>query len=872
MEFLKYPCSSEKIAKIVKEDLTVFYSQKRGNRSGVVTPAKIKNLVEVYENEVLDYKFNLMDLATGAYFEKDGVRRVWMLNAALQHGTIKIPLYNDSLKVCPRCERKTREETQEICHECAIDEKKQFFSTKVKMEGKPFLLDDEQADCLLSKQHTIVTARAGSGKTRVLTAKLIDLFFNQGVKEDQVLAFCFNRDAAEEIRKRLNSECAVDGKQEKNDFNIVNTFHAYAKSVLGDKCGQILVDDGTPVRTRLIKQIISELRVNKPAFEEQLRKYFLANTLKIDRKRFLSMEDYYKFVRNSRYRTLKGEHVKSLPEKIIADFLFEHNIKYKYERHFFLNKVDLTKHNLTSDEFEKYTSISGGKGETVPDFYLENYKLVWEHWGITGRESQEERAEFARAVCNYETYSTTMRWKRSFWKYWRYKLTTSARYKNDFKSVKGFIETNPDDFHGERAEIETRLKKLLESFGVKCVKLPEDVIMAEVWKNAEDYFTRQIRQFVDKFQQTYLDGESTFIEEAKKIEDEREKTFLRLGYMVYQRYMQVLLGETDTYSEYKNYHLDFNQCLHKAARKIQAGDFDQSIKQLKWILIDEYQDFSTLFYNLINSILERNPSIKLFCVGDDWQAINRFAGSDLKFFLDFKTYFPDSTSYNIGTNYRCENHIVANAGRFMQRSRISGKPQKGFLADTGIFTENPIETIYFEEGIEDYEWLVEEGGPWEHCDGTDKRNIQAYIKTCSRIINQNPNKKIMILNRKGSFLGKDLDEVERILKNPKLCKIAEPNIAVKTVHRSKGEEADIVILTEVDENCFPIYHSDSNLYSIFGENELTIMEDEARLYYVALTRAKHSIYIFYSQDAPSVFIENPKRKYILKNMKNKRYY
>ena len=76
----------------------------------------------------------------------------------------------------------------------------------------------------------------------------------------------------------------------------------------------------------------------------------------------------------------------------------------------------------------------------------------------------------------------------------------------------------------------------------------------------------------------------------------------------------------------------------------------------------------------------------------------------------------------------------------------------------------------------------------------------------------------------------------------------------------------------MDENCFPIYHSDSNLYSIFGENELTIMEDEARLYYVALTRAKHSIYIFYSQDAPSVFIENPKRKHILKNMKNKKYY
>jgi ATP-dependent exoDNAse (exonuclease V) beta subunit len=38
------------------------------------------------------------------------------------------------------------------------------------------------------------------------------------------------------------------------------------------------------------------------------------------------------------------------------------------------------------------------------------------------------------------------------------------------------------------------------------------------------------------------------------------------------------------------------------------------------------------------------------------------------------------------------------------------------------------------------------------------------------------------------------------------------------------------------------------------------MEDEARLYYVALTRAKHSVYIFYSKDAPSCFIKTPNQK------------
>lgn len=197
----------------------------------------------------------------------------------------------------------------------------------------------------------------------------------------------------------------------------------------------------------------------------------------------------------------------------------------------------------------------------------------------------------------------------------------------------------------------------------------------------------------------------------------------------------------------------------------------------------------------------------------------------------------------------------------MSRFGVSGQAQRGFVKDSGVFVERAIDTAYFDSDIDKYEWLVKNGGPWEDCDNIAARNIQAYIKVCSEIINNNPSQKIMILNRKSSFLGKDLDEIERILKHSKLCNVEEPNISVKTVHRAKGEEADIVILTEIDENCFPIFHPDSNLFNIFGEDEYTIMQDEIRLYYVALTRAKKSIYVFYSKDNPSLFVENLNSRY-----------
>lgn len=857
MELRNQTFSSYNAPSSIRENMSVIFIDKSilGKDSSIV--ARIKNVTPLND----DFKFNLINQETGTYILKaDGEPRAWMLKSAIKLGTI-IFSNMENMKICPMCKKNYIDEKEHFCHDCIIEEKKHFFKSRVKINGIPFCLDNEQADAILSDNNSLVTARAGSGKTRVLTAKLIDLFLNHGVKEDEVLAFCFNKDAAEEIRKRLNSECLIDGLAQSRDINIVNTFHAYAKNVLGDKCGKILVDDPAPIRTRLIKNIISKFRSNNPTFEGQLRKYFLTSTLKIDRKKFNSIEHYYQFVRNSRYRTLRGEHVKSIPEKIIADFLFEHGIKYKYERHFYLNKIDLKNSNLSDYEASKYQYLIGGKSETVPDFYLEDYDIVWEHWGITGGETDKEKAEFTREVGNYETYARTMEWKRSFWNSWKYKLNVSQRYRNDFKSVKKLIETNPTDFTADdRIAIEYHLKQLLESNGIKCNKLPEDTIMNEVWKNAEDYFTSQIKMFIDKFQQIYLDNEKFFIYKAKTVEDDREKTFLRLGYMVYQEYIKVLSGKSTNFSEYTENQLDFNLCLYKATQKIRSGEFDHSIEQLKWILIDEYQDFSELFYNLINAILSRNSKIKLFCVGDDWQAINRFAGSDLKFFLEFRHYFPNSLFYNISTNYRCENHIVANAGEFMKRFDMKGQPQKGLLEETGVFKENAIDSIRFDDDIGNYEWLVSEGGPWGQSDNIDKRDVQAYMKACSQIINSNPSKKIMILNRKSSFLGKDLDEIERILKNPRLCQVDSPDIKVKTVHRSKGEEADIVILTEVDENCFPIFHPDSNLYTIFGENELTIMEDEVRLYYVALTRAKHSVYIFYSKDAPSCFIKDPNPK------------
>lgn len=742
-----------------------------------------------------------------------------------------------------------------------IKEKQKFFETRVKMNGEPFKLDDEQAWAVLAPGNAIVTARAGSGKTRVLTAKLIDLFVNQDVKKDEALAFCFNRDAAEEIRRRLNSECIVDGVglfQNCND--VVKTFHAFALNVI-DKSEEILVDNQTSDRTALIKEIINDLRINNKNFEDNLVKYFIKSTLKIDHRNFETKEAYYKFMRNARYETLNGEHVRSINEKYIADFLFEYGIEYKYERTFYINYDE---HTLEDSDAKRFKAFLKNKRKTTPDFYLTDYNIVWEHWGITGKENTEAKEKFSKMVGNYNEYKTNMENKKAFWNCWRHELVTTNQKYDDFLEVEKLIETNPDFFASKsRDEIEQALKAFLESNGVVCKRRPDKELMDEVWQNAQDGFTHLMVQFIDKYQQKFIDQEDAFIALAKNVENDREKTFLRLGYLVYQEYIKTLNGKSNKHPKYKRFHMDFNQCLNMATQKILSGEYDDRIKQLRWLLIDEYQDFSKLFFDLVDAIRKRNENIMVFCVGDDWQAINRFAGSDLKYFSEFKKYFPNSRSYSVNKNYRSDNRIVSFAQDFMTLTQDSQK----ILDDSDIVRQICIEEKAF------YKNKKKTAMSNESTDNVNEEESNPYIEYCAKIIKENFNKRIFILIRTNRFFGKDLKAVEidikkevkkifeqkleRKLKASESKKIDLVNVKVKTVHKAKGEEADVVIIPGVDEGYFPLFNSDSHLFSVFEDGKTLVLDDEKRLYYVALTRAKQLLYILYSEKSPSNFVKNP---------------
>lgn len=294
----------------------------------------------------------------------------------------------------------------------------------------------------------------------------------------------------------------------------------------------------------------------------------------------------------------------------------------------------------------------------------------------------------------------------------------------------------------------------------------------------------------------------------------------------------------------------------------------QRVRPLRYILVDEYQDFSYLFFNLIQGLRAVCPQAHLFAVGDDWQAINRFAGSDCDYFLKFSEYFPeDATNIPLATNYRSSRKIVEHANHYMlQNYDPKALPARAFSKHKGKITYLNPNKIRFDRGD-----LQEDGLG-------DARYLQALASACAlpvhrvppeagkllkllrKLVKKHRRTQLMFLHRHNftSFLGITLENLERalriILAQDNLLTSTEfdERIRFLTMHRSKGLEAEVVILLEMNQDLILGSHPHANTFPLFGDNLANERADQQRLIYVALTRAKERLYILSTDQKCSI--------------------
>ena len=382
--------------------------------------------------------------------------------------------------------------------------------------------------------------------------------------------------------------------------------------------------------------------------------------------------------------------------------------------------------------------------------------------------------------------------------------------------------------------------------------------------------------FINRAQQKYLAGENTLkksIREriAQKDLDRREGVFIELGVECYRRYHWYLLEKK--LPRFEEYGTDFNLLVSWASKLIarDKGKVEEMLRGKKYVLIDEYQDFSQLFLSVVLAIRKVVPEVKLFVVGDDWQAINRFAGSDVEYFKGFEQYFSDDCrKYEIATNYRCNYMIVDVARKFMQKAMkekgrfraFSRRAGKVMLVEPKLMTLEYAKVEYDKRvGRRDVVYLKT---AQKMLGRRPKYATVRYIKMLMRLICENEKANEILLLHRNNETDLEGIRLERLREGLKwglqqlgIMTEAEfdEKVRVMTMHKSKGLEAEVVIILEADDGIIPKTHPDTKLYGVFGETERVALEDQMRLFYVAITRAKKRLYIIHDDSNGRGFIK-----------------
>lgn len=697
-------------------------------------------------------------------------------------------------------------------------------------------LDMEQRlACARPEERLLISARAGSGKTRTLAAIAALAIDDEQFDPDQLLVLAFNAKAAKEIGDRIREITGV------LHYRNARTFHSLAWQLADHAERKLVFDDGNlqpskRQQSRFVERVIHNTLT--PEFKEKLYEFFRREIEQVERiGSNLAAGEYFSFRRAMEDFSLGGDNVRSNGEKFIADYLFEHGIGYVYEKVYSWKSKD----KLNDAPYR-------------PDFCLTvgDRQLILEHWGIDPEDPNAELPKWWKTKTS--EYREQIRAKRAFWADRGIQL----------------IETHSGMLQGGREAFEKTLQDTLVSLGICCEKLDRETLVSRVARAPRTIsrLSELFLAFISRAKKRGWSPEQTERSIAEHPDPEpRNRVFHELAARAYFEYESLLKSELS---------IDFDDLLISAVDQVRSGGANVEIRldrtgsvklsDLRWILIDEFQDFSELYYRLIDAILVVNPNIRVVAVGDDWQAINGFAGAQLTFFERFGIYFKNAGNAAISTNYRSARGIVGVGNRIMAGRGQSAVAQHAYSGEIAI---RPVDKV----------WVGDEDADKPYFDvlpsKDDRRTAQHYqaakaLKACIEFIVGSvfekggkrwlPSK-VLILSRTSHAYGLTLTEFESclnqlLIKHPIRQGVAnDAEIDVMTAHRSKGREADTVVILEVTARQFPKVHADNQLFGPFGVTVADTLAEERRLFYVAVTRAEHRLLLLTETKQESPYLE-----------------
>lgn len=663
-------------------------------------------------------------------------------------------------------------------------ERKDFFDNAL-----DYPLDDQQRTAIVKlEDNGLVVSSAGSGKTSTIIGRCKYLIEQEHIEANKILLISFTRKAAEELRDRLGYE----------DVQC-STFHGLAYKILS-----IVNDEKPSITDEGLKLNVFNRLMKTEHFRDAVIHYINhMQRFMLFAHQYETAEQYYadrkKYGIQSLYRDMQGDisFTKSEEEYQIAVFLTELGVSYVYEKPY-IYKTFTKEHRQYRPDFTIYWTDSAGLQHTV---YLEHYAIDKNNrvprWFGEGKKGGWTEAN--------RIYNQGILWKEEL----------HAEHGTTL------IKTHSYDFHEKR--IRQVLIDELRRVGVPIKERTSEelrTMLVSRSKQIEKSVVQLITSFANLLKANQIDIDK-LISDCEN-EDEKRNRFIikEIVKPYYEQYEAIKLKRGEK---------DFTDCIIEATELCEEGKW---LEEYSHILVDEFQDISLDRYRFLQALRSKRPLTKLFCVGDDWQSIYRFTGSDMSLFNEFQRYFGYTEESRIETTYRFGNPLMDISSEFIQKNPIQKKKNlRQGKADA-------LTNLYFKE--------VEKDG---------------MLDAVSSIIATIPaEESVLIIGRyiyDARSIGYEfpLNDVNR--KNI-FVKIGDRKVQYLTCHSAKGLEADHVLLVNCNQGVygFPSLVEDDPLlrYVLSNKDEYEYSE-ERRLFYVAITRGRKDTYVLYEKNNSSIFVE-----------------
>lgn len=647
-------------------------------------------------------------------------------------------------------------------------------------------LSENQIEAIIrDEDNNLVVAGAGTGKTTTVAGKVAYLLEKKLAQPEELLIISFTKNAVTEMQERCLKFCKNIPDIDKLEVRTFNSFGYLVKRYCSQDELHLAFNGSEETAKVFLQETFDKLFITNTDFQRKAINFIaFFNRPERDDFAFETQNDFIKHEKSFKNVTLDGNVVKSKEEMQIGNFLCLFGVNYQYEKHYPLQPED------RNYNFASY----------CPDFFLTDYGIWHEHFGIDRDGNVPDRFE---AKPPYATgrdyYNAGISWKRSI--HAKYETTLVETY--SFENREGRLIANLK-------------KKLIDHNVVLKQRTPEELLpLIKKSVHYED-FINLLHTFL-----SLMKSNTKMPEDIKaKHGDLRLGVFMDVFKPMYRQYEDHLHAMS---------HIDYNDMINQAAKHFTNGDFR---KPYKYILVDEFQDTSLGRYSLLKSIRKQNPEVKLYAVGDDWQSIFRFTGSDISIITEFRDHFGITSQTPILKTYRFNDEILNVSSNFIRKNpkQISKE----------LSSDKPATARSFQ-----FVGSTVAGNKDAHQTEKDSQIRSAL----NEIIDLKQDATVYLIGRYKHNTPSGL----------RMLRIDYPNLKIEyyTAHGVKGMTCDYSILLDVDSGTFgfPSEIADDPLLNyLLHEGDKFENAEERRVFYVAITRARHKNYLLYNYLNPSKFL------------------